>query len=310
MVPSPIYDIFIGMLLFWPIVVGVVALSFIGILVFAIFVGSTISIILLLAYTIYTVLKEYGWFEWANEQFQNWTRDTRAHIRKSFILETAKANVKEKGPCLYIAFPHGLYAISWFIHFCLDISEWPSEIQRPRLAIHSSFFRVPFVRELMIYHGCIEATEESILKTLEKGESVAIVLGGIEELQLNSTDITKIILNKRNGYARIASRRGVPIVPLFTVGENQLFPVIKSPLWNEIQTFLYKSFHLATPLPTLESFRTWFSITRKPLDPPLVTHFLTPIQTAQKSIQRIKQEVEKSLLEFKALKKVSFEIVG
>jgi hypothetical protein len=46
------------------------------------------------------------------------------------------------------------------------------------------------------------------------------------------------------------------------------------------------------------------------LDKPLITHFLTPIQTAQKSIQRIKQEVQKTLLEFKALKKVSFEIVG
>jgi hypothetical protein len=306
MVSLSVYDIIMALALFWPIAVGSVMIFFLALVLFAIFVGSTIAIILLCSYAVYVYLKDYGWFDWAYKEFMQWKSRTISNLQKSFVVDGPTSAETS----LYICFPHGLYGFSWFIHFCSGFSDWPTNVARPRLAIHSIFFRIPFVRELMITWGCIEATEDAICKSLEKGESVAIVLGGVEELQLTAPGKMKIVLEKRKGYARIAHRQKVPIVPLFTIGENELFPAVKSPLWCHIQDFLYKRLHIATPLPTYRSFMSWFSITRKPLKTPLITHFLDPILTEQKSIDVIQSEVKKRILDFRDAKHIDLDIVA
>lgn len=296
-------------LLFWPVVVVTIGFCFIFTLVFAVFVGSTVAIILLIAYAIYTGLREYGWFDWIVSRWKEWNEKMNANMRDSFKLQQPLESMDE--PALYICYPHGLYGFSWFVHFCGCFSDWPAgQGKRPRLAIHSVFFRIPFVRELMVYWRCIEATEESIVKVLEGGESVAIVLGGVEELRHTNSRTPKIILEKRTGYARIAAKSKVRIIPLFTEGETELFPAIQSPLWDSIQEILYKWLHLATPLPTRKSITAWVSIVKGPLKKALVTHFLDPVKTEQKSIQEIKKDVRKSLIQFRTQKNIAFDIIA
>ena len=140
----------------------------------------------------------------------------------------------------------------------------------------------------MYLNNCIQATESEILETLEKGESVALVLGGIEELHKTSGTGLQLVIKKRNGFLRIAEKARVPLVPLVTVGENELFPFLESEWLRAFQESFYSWFHIAFPVPTWKSFKEWISIVDRPLAKPLRTYILEPVKPNKKMyIQRI-----------------------
>ena len=232
------------------------------------------------------------------------TDHLRENIQKSFLIKGSMP-LSLKKPVLYVCHPHGLYGFSWYIHFSACLSAWPLLPQkRPKLAVHSSLFRIPFVRELMYLNNCIQATESEILETLKGGDSVALVLGGIEELHKTSGDGIKLIIKKRNGFLRIAEKAGVPLVPLITVGENELFPFLKSPMLDEVQNTLYSWFHIALPVPTWTSLKEWIKIVDRPLRTPLTTYILEPVTHATK------KNYIKRILDFAKSENVRIEIIG
>lgn len=284
-------DFFAVFVLFWPAAIGVSFLAFMTLGMILFLIGGAIVIFSIFLYGAYALLRDTGSLDWIFEKLftlkQHVTDHVGGHIRKSFLIEGSEK--VPKGPCLFVGHPHGLYALSWFIHFSLGITEWPSE--RPVLAVHSVFFKIPFVRELFLRHNCIEATEEKILETLKGGNSVVLLVGGIEELSLTEPGTVKLILKKRSGYARIAKKANVPLVPLLTIGENELFPASKHWLWNNIQMWVYKNFHVAIPLPTWKSFWSWMYLMYEPLGKPVQTYILESIQdNSKKSIKDIKEE--------------------
>jgi 2-acylglycerol O-acyltransferase 2 len=227
------------------------------------------------------------------------TDHLKKNIEGSFLLKGSAP----KGPVLYVCHPHGLYGFSWFIHFSACLTEWPT--QRPFLAVHSSLFRIPLLREMMYYSHCIQASETEILRTLAEGHSVALVLGGIEELHKTSGSSTmKLVIRKRKGFLRIAAKAGVPVVPLVTVGENELFPFLESEWLLGIQNFLYSWFHIALPVMTWKSFKEWISIVDRPLQKPLKTHLLNPLHKPTKDAYC------KHILDFAKSEGVRIEIVG
>ena len=274
--------------LFWPLLAFLVILLLLIGFLFAIFIGGTVIIGAFSVYWLYIFLRDEGFITWAMNVIDKFRSKLTDHLRKnieeSFLI---KGSLQEKGPVLYTCHPHGLYGFSWYMHFSACLTNWP--VQRPKLAVHSSFFRVPFVREIMYLNNCIQATEKEILETLEKGDSVALVLGGIEELYKTSGDGLHLVIKKRNGFLRIAEKAGVPLIPLITVGENELFPFLESEWLQGIQDFLYSWLHIAIPVPTWKSFKEWISIVDRPLSKPLKTYILKPLLKPSKKdyIQRI-----------------------
>lgn len=275
-------------LLFWPILtVLIIFLVLLGFLL-AIFLGGTAIAGGFGLYWLYIFLRDEGFIKWVGGHLQSVYNTLIKHFKKnieeSFLLA---GSLQEKGPVLYTCHPHGLYGFSWYMHFSACLTKWP--VQRPKLAVHSSLFRIPFVREIMYLNNCIQATEKEILETLEKGDSVALVLGGIEELYKTTGDGLHLVVKKRNGFLRIAEKAGVPLVPLLTVGENELFPFLEADWLQGIQDFLYSSFHIAIPVPTWKSFKEWISIVDRPLSKPLKTYILKPLLKPSKKdyIQRI-----------------------
>ena len=274
--------------LFWPFFAGlVVTLVIIG-FILAIFIGGTFITVGFSLYFLYIFLRDEGFIQWTTNLIDSFRIKLTDHFKKniesSFLVT---GSLEEKGPVLYTCHPHGLYGFSWYIHFSACLTKWP--VQRPKLAVHSSLFRIPFVREIMYLNNCIQATEKEILETLEKGESVALVLGGIEELHKTSGNGIQLVIKKRNGFLRIAEKAGVPLVPLITVGENELFPFLESEWLQGIQGFLYSSLHIAIPVPTWKSFKEWISIVDRPLKKSLKTYILKPLLKPTKNdyIQRI-----------------------
>ena len=301
-------DLVSVLVLFWPLFAMSMTIFVIIGFVLAIFVGSTLLFTGVVLYGLYSFLRDEGVFTWLYEKMSmlriQLTDHLRENIQKSFLIK-GSVPLSLKTPVLYVCHPHGLYGFSWYIHFSACLSEWPLLPQkRPKLAVHSSLFRIPFVRELMYFSNCIQATESEICETLKGGDSVALVLGGIEELHKTSGDGIKLIIKKRNGFLRIAEKAGVPLVPLITVGENELFPFLKSPMLDQLQQALYSWFHIALPVPTWTSFKEWIKIVDRPLRKPLTTYILEPVTHATK------KNYIKRILDFAKSENVRIEIIG
>jgi 1-acyl-sn-glycerol-3-phosphate acyltransferase len=306
-------DLLAGCLLFWPFFLAIVLVGFFSLVGLVFFIGSTILLFGIFLYGLYSVLQDTGALDWilhhVSTVVTKTTQGLQDHLQKSFVFEQVKpTNISQ--PSLFLCHPHGLYGITWFLHFSGKCTKWPLS-SRPVLAVHSVFFKLPIIRELIKKHSCIEATEEQIRKTLEGGASVAVLVGGIEELMLTQSDTMKVILKKREGYARIAHSLGVPIIQLVSVGENKLFPSLESPLWSSFQRKLYTWFRISLPLPTVSSLYSWIQIAQKPLENPLKTYILEPItDTSQKSIQDIRDEAVKRLQTFAKMYHTPLDIVA
>ena len=299
-----------ALLFYLPFLLTIVfALFAVTIGILAIFSG-TLIILLFAAYGFYAVVRDSGMMQMVISKCKSlWTyisEDVEQNIKASFVIKDLEK--LPSGPALFLCHPHGLIGYSWMLHFCYGIHEWPT--QRPIVAIHSILFRIPIIKEVLEQFRCIEAKESTIREYLQKGKSVAIVTGGIEEMLHNGDPNVKLVLEKRKGYARIAKECGVPIIPLFTVGENELFPTEPFWLWKQLQRFIYKWIGLQMPLPTWTSMKSWASIIRKPLDTPVETFVLGAVSTQQKQETQIRKECVKMYKEFFRTHEISGDIVA
>jgi hypothetical protein len=304
-------NILASLILLWPAILLLFLIGF-GCLVFGVFlVSSTVILFSIFIYGLYSILKDLGLLDWLLSRLGTLSSLLSDHVKKnvedSFVFETENEEVLPPSkPALYLCHPHGLYGITWFIHFAICLSKWPFE-KRPVLAVHSIFFQLPVLRELFKAHRCIEATEKEIEKALEQGDSVALLVGGIEELHLTEAGKLNLVLKKREGYARVAHKTQVPLIPVISPKENDLFPPTSMWIWRKIQEFLYSSFRIAAPLPSFESLSSWLTISYKPFKNPLVTYIGKPLYTDGKSIQEIQSEYRKLVEEFAEKKNILLE---
>ena len=304
-------SVFAGLVLFWPAILSLILLGF-TCLVFAVFlIGSTVLIFSIFMYGLYCILRDLGLLDWVFDRIGKITHHITSHVQKnvedSFVFDVHTKPIE--GPALYLCHPHGLYGLTWFIHFASSLSKWPFE-KRPVLAVHSIFFQLPLFRELFQRNRCIEAKESEIQRCLDEGTSVALLVGGIEELHCTQPGKFQLILNKREGYARLSKLCRVPLVPLLCPEENTLFPPTNSWIWKWIEHQLYERFRIALPLPSLKSLQSWMGIAYKPFAKQLVTHILEPVYPDTKSIEDIKSEYRKQLDQFSLKKGIPIEYRG
>lgn len=277
--------------LFWPVTIALFVICFIAGFILALSLGSFFTVSLLGLYYGALELKKRGFFEWLKKKRTIVGESLLANVRDTFVIRGELDSLPNK-PVLFIAHPHGLFSMAPFLHWAAQVTTWPFE-RKVHVAIHSIFFKIPFVRELCEYFGAIEATDEEIHKCLQAGESVALLTGGVREIHETEPGKMKIVLKKRKGFARIAQELNVSIVPVLTFGENELFPPMQGFYTSTLQRYLYTLFHVSVPIPTFESLQNWFRLLKGPLDPKVETWIGHPITTQQKSVQEIRSDVLK-----------------
>lgn len=290
----------------------------IGFAVFVFVVGlicicsGTIFFLLFAAYGSYAFLRDVGLIQqcisYVQSKWKYGNTNVLDNMKNTFQLRNTEQI--PSGQALYICSPHGMVGYSWFFHFCYGLSEWPKSSQRPYFAIHSIFFRIPFARDIFLASRCIEASDAQIRKTLQEGHSVALILGGVEEMTYAGQDIVKIVMKKRRGYIRLAKERGIPIVPVYTAGENELFAAESSWIWRTFSNAMYKSTGFQFPLPSWTSMKNFAKIIQAPLDTPIETFFLKPIETQKKDEQTIRNECIRRLEHFFSDQKIRAEIIA
>lgn len=274
--------------------------------------SGTLLFLFFAAYGIYSVARDTGFLEKSIRFVKtNWTFVSQTvvdNLERTFLLRNPELLPSE--PALFICHPHGLFGHSWILHFCYGISPWPQDKPRPVLAIHSILFRLPFLRDVLEQCRCIEASEETITKWLHKGHSVAILTGGIEEMKTNGSKQVNIVLEKRKGYARIAKNCNVPIVPMFAVGEHQLFPNETFWLWTSLNRLIYRWTGISIPLPSWKSMVRWSKIVEGPLSPPRETFVLPPVTTQGKEETAIRKECIQTMKTFLRVKQLNAKIIA
>jgi 2-acylglycerol O-acyltransferase 2 len=162
---------------------------------------------------------------------RSWVFDSwRAYFGWETVLEE-KLLPGEK--YLLAEFPHALYPVGQLLSYGLidDISS------RHRVSgvVASVLLHTPLLRHFYYATGTRAADAKSIQRILsEDGGTAAVVVGGIAEMFLDTTDAERIFLRKRAGFVRLAIREGAHIVPVFFFGNTKTLLKLNSPLLRAI----------------------------------------------------------------------------
>lgn len=99
----------------------------------------------------------------------------------------------------------------------------------PGLQLHlqtlSMNFKAPFLRESVIMLGLGDASRESITNALTAGpgSSATLVTGGAHESMYAHPYKSKVVINTRAGFVKIAMQTGAYLVPVWGFGENNVY---------------------------------------------------------------------------------------
>merc|ERR1712187_816996 len=136
-----------------------------------------------------------------------------------------------KGNYLFAMYPHGVYGVcrafsggvrNWRVLYPGIYARWGS---------FGMAFMIPGVREFSLFAGCLDASKPILQKAIARGEHIALLPGGIDEMNLTdgASKETKLVMQDRKGYAKLAIENGRDIIPGFCFGEKWIHKTSQLP---------------------------------------------------------------------------------
>lgn len=95
----------------------------------------------------------------------------------------------------------------------------------PRFLGERNLWRIPGLSRLLDAAGAIPGAPEAATRLLAAGELVLVYPGGIDDSFKLSREAYTLKWGVRAGFARVAMRAGVPILPIPATGVDELFEV-------------------------------------------------------------------------------------
>lgn len=152
---------------------------------------------------------------------------------------------------ILLSHPHGVNSYNHFIlmtDICKFATKYNNSIHQRRELVATILFKLPLLRELVLWLGCIDASKSVVDRALQQGYSIQLYSGGERE-QLHSNSIQPIIVaKKRKGIIRLALKYNIPLIPLFTFNEDQCFDTYHTLL--PFQLWLSHKLRVALPFAT------------------------------------------------------------
>jgi 1-acyl-sn-glycerol-3-phosphate acyltransferase len=105
---------------------------------------------------------------------------------------------------------------------------------------------VPALQDLVDRLGIVRARPDTARSLLDRGAKVLVFPGGDLDSMRPYRDRNRIVFGGRLGYARLAIRAGVPIVPLVTAGAHETMIVLTDNRWLLRKTGLSRRLRLGT----------------------------------------------------------------
>lgn len=87
----------------------------------------------------------------------------------------------------------------------------------------SVLFSIPIIREMCLWTRCVDADRRVADQVLSQGLSMGVVPGGEKEQLMTTHGQERLYLSKRFGFVKLAIQHGVPLVPAYVFGCNDLY---------------------------------------------------------------------------------------
>lgn len=198
--------------------------------------------------------------------FENIGRMLKSSDTEKNIQQTFQLHLDYRPPtCIYVWSPHGLFSLSSVMFNSFQIAKHPTYMPTKIVSI-SLFHYFPVINDMLSYLNNIPSDYQTIKRTLETGNSISIMLGGIREMMDIEPYKIKLYIKKRKGVFKIALETGKPIIPVLTYGENELFEPFKNSYTELFNNFVHSITGIAFPFVTPQSMYKWYQLSYKPLD--------------------------------------------
>ncbi len=95
----------------------------------------------------------------------------------------------------------------------------------PRALTDHLVFKAPFMREVFTAVGAVDGRHETAEALLDHGNLVIVMPGGAPEGFKSSEHAYELYWRKRKGFAKLAIRKQVPVIPAACIGIDDLYTV-------------------------------------------------------------------------------------
>lgn len=219
---------------------------------------------------------------WKSNSYSWLIKGVRGYFNGAQIKFIDKSAVERiKGPMIYGCHPHGIFGLSTLINFGIGAQEeggiveaLPEAAPIHLLTIRFSFL-IPFWRDLLLGFGLGPVDRATCRDTLRNSKhSIAVVIGGAREALNSRPGNYELILERRKGIFKLAIEENVPIVPVFSFGDVDLYHQIQLP-WpvSLLQSLSIKMTGFSLPLPSgrfgtiLPMRKRLFTVVGRPIHP-------------------------------------------
>ena len=193
--------------------------------------------------------------------FSNSIEKTEINIKETFKIHVQIPIPKR---AILLWHPHGVSGVTPVIHNGYKLTD--KSYTPTKGVVHSFFFSIPLVKDIIRFLNAIPSDYGSIKKTVEK-ESISLTVGGIEEMGIIKNKCMELKIKQRKGIFKIALETGTPIVPVLTYGENEIFPETDNTFLICYNNWLYDMFKIRMPFPSFKSVKNWLRLSVEPLEP-------------------------------------------
>jgi len=158
-----------------------------------------------------------------------------------------------------------------------------------------AWWKVPVARSIASELGTVDGTAENVDALLSQGELVLVLPGGIREALKPRELRYRLLWGNRYGFVRAAIRNQAPIVPVASIGADELFDLVGNAFtrgnrWLRGTGIPIPRSARVLPLPHLVRMKF---IVGEPIVPPTPTSIIDE----ETAVRRLRREVEGALHE-------------
>jgi hypothetical protein len=151
---------------------------------------------------------------------------------------------------IFACHPHGIHCMPLGLFHCKGTpfdKRFPGICENKLSGLAASVvFRLPGAREFFLSLPYIDASRHVVEAALDADRSIFVCTGSGEESLLTKQGEDVLVLSKRKGFVRLALSYGCDIVPIFGVGNSDLF---KTYSWGmAVRMWLQKNLYISIPI--------------------------------------------------------------
>ncbi|KAK9302952.1 hypothetical protein QLX08_005218 [Tetragonisca angustula] len=174
-------------------------------------------------------------------QFKQWLRTSAMsrYVCSYFPIKLVKTSDLDPNKLyLFCNFPHGILSTGVCVAFGTDAAGYRELFPgiEIRIVILDRHYQTPIFREYCRITCGANSSPESVNQLLSTkpqapytGRATVLMVGGAAEATESKPGTYRILIKRRKGFVRLALKNGVPIVPVCSFGETNLYDQVSFP---------------------------------------------------------------------------------